>query len=209
MAAMHEQVSGANWDGSFQIAFRWWLITIFFISFQSCSQVILVNIFVMSIVDSYDMRADQLRIKCEEQIPKFQECWQEIDPGGYGIIDPYLLKKFIELLPPPLGLPSSKSPFEIEVAVNVLKNTEGYDYTFKKTLLIVTSTFMLQKKRDEARRKNQIALKYGRRMDLNFNMTIQDGVMACRVLKRAVMRYKSRKSKSQPNETPTRTQTIQ
>ena len=79
----------------------------------------------MSIVDSYDMRSDNLRAKCEEQIPIFQQCWQEVDPDGYGIIDPYLLKKFIGVLPPPLGIPSSASPFEVEVAVNVLKEFPG------------------------------------------------------------------------------------
>ena len=106
---------------------------------------------VMSIVDSYDMRSDRLRTKCEEQLPTFQKCWQEVDPDGLGIIDPYLLKKFIELLPPPLGIPSSASQFEIDTAVRVLKKTDGYDYTFSKTLLIMASTFMLQKKRSEAR----------------------------------------------------------
>ena len=79
----------------------------------------------MSIVDSYDMRSDRLRTKCEEQLPTFQKCWQEVDPDGYGIIDPYLLKKFIEVLPPPLGIPSNASPFEIDTAVTVLKKTDG------------------------------------------------------------------------------------
>jgi len=107
------------------VGLRWWLVTIFFVSFQSCSQVILVNIFVMSIVDSYDMRSDPLRSKCEEQIPIFQQYWQDVDPDGFGIIDPFLLKKFMETLPPPLGIPRKASPFEIEVAVGVLKDFPG------------------------------------------------------------------------------------
>ena len=79
----------------------------------------------MSIVDSYDMRSDPLRSKCEEQIPIFQQYWQDVDPDGFGIIDPFLLKKFMESLPPPLGIPRKASPFEIEVAVGVLKDFPG------------------------------------------------------------------------------------
>ena len=47
----------------------------------------------------------------------------------------------------------------------------SYDYTFSKTLLILASTFMLQKKRAEVKRKNG----KGGRQDLSVQMSVQDG----------------------------------
>ena len=45
MAAMHQNFVDESKDDSFDVALKWWLITIYFVSFQLCSQVILVNIF--------------------------------------------------------------------------------------------------------------------------------------------------------------------
>ena len=110
--------------------------------------------------------------------------WQRYDPAAVGVIDPDDMKNFFRDLPPPLGITSHATPFEIETAADTFTWTDTYDYSFNKTLHALASYFMLQQKRSKKKKKSRAA---------GFDYSPHDAIHACRIIRRAVGSWQLRK----------------
>jgi len=171
-------------------------IICFFLAFQVFATVILMNLFVMIVVESYEIIANPLRASAEEAIAMFRTAWQEVDPMAEGYMHPDDVELFLKALPPPLGVSGRNdlTALEMEIACDALIHSPEFDYSFNRTLISFASAFMLQEKR-------------AKNPGSNF-LSPEDAVKAVRVVRKAVRLFIARKARRATMEAANTTGTL-
>merc|ERR1711988_798808 len=104
------------------------VVTLYITVFAALSQVLLVNLFVMTICEAFEVVGDTTRIEAEKYIPVFQSAWQKVDPKAKGVIEPSQLVDLISSLPQPLGCLNA-TPFEVEIMCrHITDDDDAFDY---------------------------------------------------------------------------------
>eukprot|EP01062_Namystynia_karyoxenos_P066884 TRINITY_DN607_c1_g1_i1.p1 TRINITY_DN607_c1_g1~~TRINITY_DN607_c1_g1_i1.p1 ORF type:complete len:4186 (+),score=1120.96 TRINITY_DN607_c1_g1_i1:108-12560(+) len=106
MYAVQEQSPGCEQNNSCGVSAP--VATIFFISFIVVGALLIVNLFVTVVVDSYQiviqLETEQTGQKWLHELADFHMSWQELDPKGGGSIDAADVQPLLELLRKPLGI---------------------------------------------------------------------------------------------------------
>ena len=114
-------------------------------------QVLLVNLFVMTVCGSFEVVGDTARIEAEKFIPVFQKAWQKLDPLALGVIAPDRLPELIKSLPRPLGCLHA-SNFEAEIMCrHISGNDESFDYSFTNVLLALNVYSLVKQNEGQVR----------------------------------------------------------
>lgn len=111
-----------------------WQATLFFVVFQLMSQFVLMNLFVMVIIEAYEVLDDADRHDAEAQIPVFQEVWGRFDPEAIGIIRPDELRDLLVALPAGDKKLGFRGKFAAEGIATVMEHNPGFNYTFQEIL---------------------------------------------------------------------------
>jgi len=117
--------------------------------FSLIAQFLMLNLFVMVIVEGYEVIDDDCRSKTEDDITPFQYHWSEFDPDATGYITVEQLPGLVKLLPPPLGCGGEDNPKLVQLIVKRVVEIPGYDYSFEETLVhLMTSRIIFHAKRE-------------------------------------------------------------
>ncbi|CAM9335645.1 unnamed protein product, partial [Sphacelaria rigidula] len=109
------------------------LVMLFFLVFVIVSQFILTNLFIMVIVETFEVLNAMERQDLEDQLPQFQDLWATFDPSGDGFIPPKYLFTFLEQLGKPLGAAGNHSTAGRYLAM--LRSSAEFDHSFTRVLL--------------------------------------------------------------------------
>ena len=85
----------------------------------------MLNLFVMVIVEGYEVIDDDCRSKTEDDIEPYQWHWAEFDPEATGYIAEKHLPGLITLLPPPLGCGGDDNPKLVQLIVKRVEEIPG------------------------------------------------------------------------------------
>ena len=78
--------------------------TAFFIVFLTLASYMLINLFVMVLIDTFDNVNTRARGMRDEHMDDFKECWSVLDPGARHVINAYQTEALVRMLMQPLGL---------------------------------------------------------------------------------------------------------
>ena len=112
---------------------------------------LMLNLFVMVIVEGYEVLDDDFRGRTESQIIPFQQAWAEFDPKATGYIKEQDLVLLIAKLPAPLGTfpHHDLHPKLTDLIAKRVQNMRGYDLSFESTLVhVMTSSVIFHAKQE-------------------------------------------------------------
>ena len=112
---------------------------------------LMLNLFVMVIVEGYEVLDDNFRGRTESQITPFQKAWAEFDPKAIGYIKEHELVLLIAELPAPLGTFPNHNlhPKLTHLIAKRIRNMKGYDFSFEETLVhAMTSSVIFHAKQE-------------------------------------------------------------
>ena len=101
------------------------MVEVPFMFFSLIAQFLMLNLFVMVIVEGYEVIDDDCRSKTEDDITPFQYHWSEFDPDATGYITVEQLPGLVKLLPPPLGCGGEDNPKLVQLIVKRVVEIPG------------------------------------------------------------------------------------
>ncbi|CAM9393828.1 unnamed protein product [Chrysoparadoxa australica] len=135
-------VTRDNWTDHLQDlisqGFKWGAI-LFYTLFMFLVSFITLALFVMVIVEAFDLLLSDGRAVAEEMIPHFKRAWRELDPDGQGTLSYSEIRVLLRVLPKPLGLGQSASHKRVGAYVRYLHSMHGYDRSFTITLVALSA----------------------------------------------------------------------
>jgi hypothetical protein len=109
--------------------------TIYMIVFVFLFLFLLSNLFVMALVETYDMMTSEGRDIAEKLIPVYKQTWARQDPEGHGFITRAQLFSLVRELPKPLGVGPEASLKTAGALVYFLESQACFEYRFSDVLL--------------------------------------------------------------------------
>ena len=117
-----------------------WQIFLFHSIFQVLGQCLFLNLFIMIVVEAYEVLDDDKRAVADSCVQDYLVAWEKLDPNGTGEIAPKLLPTLLLLMQPPIGLQGHTSRLVIASHVHVLESMHGlryeFDWILRKLLLL-------------------------------------------------------------------------
>jgi hypothetical protein len=107
-----------------------WQVFLFHALFQVLGQCLFLNLFIMVVVEAYEVLDDDKRALADACVQEYVAAWAKLDPEGTGFISPKLLPTLLLLMQPPIGLQGQTSKLVIASHVHVLEGAHGLRYEF-------------------------------------------------------------------------------
>jgi hypothetical protein len=107
-----------------------WKAYFFSIAFQVMAQFIFLNLFIMIIVESYEVLDDEARETADECIENFRRAWVKVDRDGTGEIPVEKMEELFLNLEYPIGCKGSSSSLILESKKIVLTRNKDFEPTF-------------------------------------------------------------------------------
>jgi|MDSY01.2.fsa_nt_gb hypothetical protein len=103
-----------------------WVVVLYAVLFQIVGQTIFMNLFIMVIVEAYEVLEDESREIADICCSKFCAAWEKLDPEGTGVIDQSKVRVLLLTLNFPIGCKGSTSSVVLNSRIHVLESTKGY-----------------------------------------------------------------------------------
>jgi len=115
-------------------------VYVFFYSFFMAMSFLLVNIFVMFVVETFELlNIESVSSIFEELIPTYQDVWSKYDPEATGRIPHHQLTSLLLDLPEEIGISPHDPYLYLVHLVDRLEAQPSYDYSFHRTLISLCS----------------------------------------------------------------------
>jgi len=110
----------------------------FYCSFFIMMSFLLVNMFVMFIVETFELlSSNSVNLAIEQLIPRYRKIWSKYDPEATGFINPKDLPQFLLDLPSEIGVCETDPYLYLVHMLDRIEMQPNYDYSFNKTLVSV------------------------------------------------------------------------
>ena len=111
-----------------------WQVLLFHCIFQVLGQCLFLNLFIMVVVEAYEVLDDDKRSLADAAVKDFIDAWSKLDPNGTGVIAPKFLPTLLLLMQPPIGLQGNTSRLVLSSHTHVLEIRAGFKYEFASIL---------------------------------------------------------------------------